>query len=60
MRGPSGPFQRAVCDTSVSLEHELCKYQNFYYTLSEGEKSTVRDQAQTVQPLGTDRPPVGK
>jgi hypothetical protein len=58
VRGPSGPFRRTVHDTSVNLGQELCKFQIFYYELSEGEKSTIWYQEWTVWPLGVDHPPV--
>jgi hypothetical protein len=56
--GLSGPFRQTVRDTSVYLGQELCKFHNFYYGLSDGKKSIVRDQARTVRPLGVDRLPV--
>jgi hypothetical protein len=58
VREPSGLFRRTIRDTSVSFGHELCKSQNFYYGLYEGENSIVRDQARTVRPSGADRSPV--
>jgi hypothetical protein len=58
MRRRSGPFRRTVRDTSVYLEQELCKFENFYYGLPNGKNSIVRDQARTVRPSGVDRLPV--
>ena len=55
MRGLSGPFRWTVRDTSVYLGQELCKFHNFYYGLSDGKKSIVRDQAWTVWPSSVDR-----
>jgi hypothetical protein len=49
MHGPSEPFRRTVCDTKTCLGQKLCKTR-IHYGLSEGEESTVRDQAQTIQP----------
>jgi hypothetical protein len=48
MHAQSGPFRWAVHDTSVSLRQKLCKNSHFYYGLSEGEKTTIQDQAWTI------------
>jgi hypothetical protein len=50
MCGPSGPLRRTVCDTKVCLRQEHCKNASQHYGPSDGEVSTVRDQARTVYP----------
>jgi hypothetical protein len=47
---PSGPLRRTVRDTRESLRQEHCKKHCLHCVLSEGEESTVRDQAWTVRP----------
>ena len=48
--GPSGPLRRTVRGTKVTLGQEHCKNTSLHYGLSDGEASTVRDQARTVRP----------
>jgi hypothetical protein len=58
MCGPSGPLQHTVRDTKVCLRQEHCKNASQHYELSDGDVSTVRDQARTVRPPArTVRPP---
>jgi hypothetical protein len=49
-RGPTGPLRRTIHDTKVTLGQEHCKNASLYYGPSDGEASTVRDQARTVWP----------
>jgi hypothetical protein len=49
-RGPSGPLWRTVRDTRVTLGQEHCVNTRLHYGPSDGEASTVRDQARTVWP----------
>jgi hypothetical protein len=49
-RGPSGPLRRTIRDTKVTLGQEHCINASQHYRLSDGEASTVRDQARTVRP----------
>jgi hypothetical protein len=48
--GPSGPLRQTVRGTKVTLGQEHCKNTSLHYGPSDGEASTVRDQAWTVQP----------
>jgi hypothetical protein len=50
MHGPSQPLLRTVRDTRVSIGQEHYKKHSLHCGLSEGETSTVRDQARTVRP----------
>jgi hypothetical protein len=56
-RGPSGPLRRTVRDTRVTLGQEHCKNTRLHYEPSDGEASTVRDQARTVRPVKTQKNP---
>jgi hypothetical protein len=48
--GPSGHLQRTVCDTRVTLGQEHCKSTSLHYGSSDGEASTIGDQARTIRP----------
>jgi hypothetical protein len=48
--GPSDPLRRTVRDTRVTLEQKHCINARQHYGPSDGEASTVRDQAWTVWP----------
>jgi hypothetical protein len=52
-RGPSGPLWRTVRDTEVSLGQEHFKNTSLHYGPSDGEASTVRNQARTVWSVKT-------
>jgi hypothetical protein len=49
-RGPSGPLRRIVRGTKVALGQEHYKNTSLHYGPSDGEASTVRDQARTIRP----------
>jgi hypothetical protein len=49
MCGPSWPLRRTVLGTKVTLGQEHCKNTSLHYGPSNGEASTVRDQAWTVR-----------
>jgi hypothetical protein len=50
MRGLSGPLRQTVRDTRVCLRQEHCKNTSQHYGPSDGEASTIRDQARIVRP----------
>jgi hypothetical protein len=56
-RGPSGPLRRTVHDIRVTLGQEQCKNTRLHYGPSDGEASTIQDQARTVRPVKTQKNP---
>jgi hypothetical protein len=48
--GPSRPLRRTARGTKVTLKQGHCKNTSLHYGPSDGEASTIQDQARTVRP----------